>query len=407
MISETAISIGNLGKCYQIYENPRDRLLQMLMRGRRQYYREFWALRDVSFTVGRGEVFGIVGRNGAGKSTLLQLICGTLNPTHGDISVHGRVAALLELGAGFNPEFTGRENVYLNATVLGLGSDEIDARYDEIVAFSGIGDFIDQPVKTYSSGMYVRLAFSIATSVRPDILIIDEALSVGDGDFARKSFDRIMTLKERGATILFCSHSMYQIEAFCDRALWLEQGNTRMLDIPQRVTAAYQATLDSEILDAVPDSSPGAAVKNQTPSRQQGRIIRSYANVDGTIDTSQHLVSLESRLEVTVEFQQDPALPVSSVVLGIANAAGITISSVSSVDDGIKLCIDEEGKGRATIVFPDIPLRKGDYTITSILACENAIHVYDLRERCITLHIFQEGPAQGFVSLPHAWKVAA
>ena len=141
MISETAISIGNLGKCYQIYENPRDRLLQMLMRGRRQYYREFWALRDVSFTVGRGEVFGIVGRNGAGKSTLLQLICGTLNPTHGDISVHGRVAALLELGAGFNPEFTGRENVYLNATVLGLGSDEIDARYDEIVAFSGIGDF--------------------------------------------------------------------------------------------------------------------------------------------------------------------------------------------------------------------------------------------------------------------------
>ncbi len=407
MISETAISIGNLGKCYQIYENPRDRLLQMLMRGRRQYYREFWALRDVSFTVGRGEVFGIVGRNGAGKSTLLQLICGTLNPTHGDISVHGRVAALLELGAGFNPEFTGRENVYLNATVLGLGSDEIDARYDEIVAFSGIGDFIDQPVKTYSSGMYVRLAFSIATSVRPDILIIDEALSVGDGDYARKSFDRIMTLKERGATILFCSHSMYQIEAFCDRALWLEQGNTRMLDIPQRVTAAYQATLDSEILDAVPDSSPGAAVKNQTPSRQQGRIIRSYANVDGTIDTSQHLVSLESRLEVTVEFQQDPALPVSSVVLGIANAAGITISSVSSVDDGIKLCIDEEGKGRATIVFPDIPLRKGDYTITSILACENAIHVYDLRERCITLHIFQEGPAQGFVSLPHAWKVAA
>ena len=407
MISETAISIGNLGKCYQIYENPRDRLLQMLMRGRRQYYREFWALRDVSFTVGRGEVFGIVGRNGAGKSTLLQLICGTLNPTHGDISVHGRVAALLELGAGFNPEFSGRENVYLNAAVLGLTRDEIDARYDEIVAFSGIGDFIDQPVKTYSSGMYVRLAFSIATSVRPDILIIDEALSVGDGDFARKSFDRIMTLKERGATILFCSHSMYQIEAFCDRALWLEQGNTRMLDIPQRVTAAYQATLDSEILDAVPDSSPGAAVKNQTPSRQQGRIIRSYANVDGTIDTSQHLVSLESRLEVTVEFQQDPALPVSSVVLGIANAAGITISSVSSVDDGIKLCIDEEGKGRATIVFPDIPLRKGDYTITSILACENAIHVYDLRERCITLHIFQEGPAQGFVSLPHAWKVAA
>lgn len=406
MSSEIAIRIKDLGKCYQIYQNPRDRLLQMIFHGRRQYYREFWALRDISFELTRGETIGIIGRNGAGKSTLLQMICGTLNPTVGELAVHGRIAALLELGAGFNPEFTGRENVYLNATVLGLGRDEIDARYDEIVAFSGIGDFIHQPVKTYSSGMYVRLAFSIATSVRPDILIIDEALSVGDGEFARKSFDRIISLKERGATILFCTHSMYQVEAFCDRALWLEQGNARMLDIPQRVTAAYQATLDSEMRDGVSDSSSAAIAKNLIPSRQQGRIIRSYANVDDTIDTSQRLVSLESRLEVTVEFQQDPALPVSSVVLGIANAAGITISSVSSVDDGVKLCIDEEGRGRATIIFPEIPLRKGDYTITSILACENAMHIYDLCERCITLHICQKGPAQGFVALPHAWKVS-
>jgi lipopolysaccharide transport system ATP-binding protein len=403
---QTAISIDNLGKCYQIYENPRDRLLQMFFRGRRQYYREFWALRNVSFDLSRGETIGIIGRNGAGKSTLLQLVCGTLAPTTGTVSVNGRVAALLELGAGFNPEFTGRENLYLNATVLGLGRDEIDARYDEIVAFSGIGDFIHQPVKTYSSGMYVRLAFSIATSVEPDILIIDEALSVGDGDFARKSFDRIMTLKERGATILFCSHSMYQIEAFCDRVLWLEQGAVRLLDLPQRVTAAYQATLDSETLGAVSGSPPAAVVQNGAPTRQQGRIVRSYATVDGTRDTVQRLVSLKSSLEVTVEFQQDPALPVSSVVLGIANAAGITISSVSSVDDGVTLCIDEEGRGRATIIFPDIPLRKGDYTITSILACEHAIHVYDLCERCITLHVSQEVPAQGFVTLPHAWKGA-
>ena len=207
MSSEVAISVRSLSKCYQMYDKPRDRLLQMVCRGRRQYYREFWALHNLSFDVGKGEVVGIIGNNGAGKSTLLQLICGTLHPTAGSVAVQGRIAALLELGAGFNPEFSGRENVYLSATVMGLSTGEIDARYEQIVAFSGIADFINQPVKTYSSGMYVRLAFAVATSVEPDTLIIDEALSVGDGEFARKSFDRIMELKKRGSTILFCSHS--------------------------------------------------------------------------------------------------------------------------------------------------------------------------------------------------------
>ena len=165
MSSDIAINLSGLGKCYQLYNSPHERLLQMLARGRKQYYREFWALQDVSLQLGRGESLGVVGRNGAGKSTLLQLICGTLNPTTGTCTVNGRVAALLELGAGFNPEFSGRENVQLSATVLGLTQDEIGSRYDDIVRFSGIADFIDQPVKTYSSGMYVRLAFSVATSV--------------------------------------------------------------------------------------------------------------------------------------------------------------------------------------------------------------------------------------------------
>lgn len=224
MSSSFAIRAQHLGKAFQLYERPIDRLKQMLMRGRRRYYKEFAALHDVSFELRKGEVLGLVGRNGAGKSTLLQLICGTLNPSAGQVAVQGRVAALLELGAGFNPDFTGQENIYLNASILGLSKAEIDARYDDIVEFSGIADFIHQPVKTYSSGMYVRLAFSIATSVDPDILVIDEALSVGDGAFARKSFDRIMRLKEKGATILFCSHSVYQIEALCTRALWLDKG---------------------------------------------------------------------------------------------------------------------------------------------------------------------------------------
>lgn len=233
-----AIRADQLSKVYPLYDRPSDRLKQMFFRGGRQYYREFAALREVSFTLKKGEVLGLVGRNGAGKSTLLQMICNTLTPSSGTVTVNGRVAALLELGAGFNPDFTGRENVYLNASVLGLQQAEIDARYDDIVDFSGIGDFIHQPVKTYSSGMYVRLAFAIATSVDPDILVIDEALSVGDGAFARKSFDRIMQLKDKGVTILFCSHSMYQIEAICNKAIWLERGQVRALGNPGEVIVA-------------------------------------------------------------------------------------------------------------------------------------------------------------------------
>lgn len=222
--ADFAIRAQGLSKCYALFDHPADRLKQMLMRGRRQYYREFWALRETSFELAKGQVMGLVGRNGAGKSTLLQLVCGTLASSGGSLEVRGRVSALLELGAGFNPEFTGRENVYLSATILGLSKAEIDRRYDGIVEFSGIGDHIGQPVKTYSSGMFMRLAFSVATSVDPDILIIDEALSVGDGEFARKSFDRIRSMKEAGKTILFCSHSLYQVEAFCDQVLWLDQG---------------------------------------------------------------------------------------------------------------------------------------------------------------------------------------
>ncbi|MDY0185777.1 MAG: ABC transporter ATP-binding protein [Desulfuromonadaceae bacterium] len=398
MSSDFAICIENLSKCYQIYDKPRDRLLQIIARGRRQYYREFWALRDVSFELPKGETFGIVGRNGAGKSTLLQLICGTLNPTGGKVAINGRVAALLELGAGFNPEFSGRENVYLNASILGLTQKEIDDRYDEIVSFSGIKDFIEQPVKTYSSGMYVRLAFSVATSVEPDILVVDEALSVGDGEFARKSFDRIMELKKRGATILFCSHSMYHLEAFCDRAVWLEQGQMQMLDSAQRVTAAYQATLDTGTARAISGNLPEL-------DQSRGRILRTYADADGNTGTALRVVSMESRLAVTVEFQVDPALPAPGVLLGLANSAGITISSVSSVDDGVETRTDPTGKGQVTIVFPAVPLRKGEYYISSILACEQALHVYDIAEHCLTIQVTQNDPGQGFVTLPHMWEV--
>ncbi|WP_447746420.1 ABC transporter ATP-binding protein [Pseudomonas nicosulfuronedens] len=224
MLPELLIDAENLSKCYHLYNKPGHRLMQMLMRGRKRYYQEFWALRDISLQIRRGETVGIIGRNGSGKSTLLQLLCGTLEMTSGSIRREGRVAALLELGSGFNPDFSGRENVYMNAAVLGLSPAQIDARYEEICAFANIGDFIDQPTKTYSSGMLVRLAFAVSVCVEPDILIVDEALSVGDASFQFKCLNRLENLTSNGSTLLFVSHDMSMVKRFCQRVLYLRDG---------------------------------------------------------------------------------------------------------------------------------------------------------------------------------------
>lgn len=240
MSSEIAIAINGLGKCYQIYEKPHHRLLQMLLgRFDKKYFREFWALRDVSFSIPRGKVVGILGKNGAGKSTLLQIICGTLASTRGDLKVNGRVAALLELGSGFNPEFTGIENIFLNGQILGLSREEVSRKLDDILSFADIGDFVNQPVKTYSSGMFARLAFSVAVNVEPDILIVDEALSVGDAWFQHKSMARMRALMESGCSVLFVSHSIDAVRALCDEAVWLENGTVKMQGGVTEVTNAY------------------------------------------------------------------------------------------------------------------------------------------------------------------------
>ena len=250
MSSEIAIRVENLSKCYQIYEQPHDRLKQSIyprlqrLAGKqpKQYFREFWALKDVSFELKKGETVGIIGRNGSGKSTLLQMICGTLNPTSGSIQTNGRVAALLELGSGFNPEFTGRENVYMNASVLGLSMAEIDARYQDIVAFADIGDFIDQPVKTYSSGMMVRLAFAVIAHVDADILVIDEALAVGDAFFTQKCMRFLRTFMKAG-TVLFVSHDTGAIVNLCNRSVLLDHGAVVMVGHPKEVAEQYLAKL--------------------------------------------------------------------------------------------------------------------------------------------------------------------
>jgi lipopolysaccharide transport system ATP-binding protein len=248
---DIAIRVSNLSKSYQIYEAPRDRLKQFVLprlqratrQAPKQYFRDFRALNDVSFNVRKGETVGIIGRNGSGKSTLLQIICGTLTPTGGTVETRGRIAALLELGSGFNPDFTGRENVYLNAAVLGLSQIEIADRYDAIAAFADIGQFIDQPVKTYSSGMTVRLAFAVAISVEPKILIVDEALAVGDAAFQRKCIRRIAELTDSGVTLLFVSHDTETVKRICTRSLYLDRGQMRMLGDAKEVCIEYERDL--------------------------------------------------------------------------------------------------------------------------------------------------------------------
>lgn len=238
MCSDTVIKAEDVSKCYQIYEKPRHRLLQMLFRGR-QYYRDYWALHHISFDIKKGETVGVIGRNGAGKSTLLQILCGTLAPTSGSLKVNGRVAALLELGAGFNGDFTGRENIYMNAGILGLSKQEIDARLDDIIRFAEIGEYLDQPVKTYSSGMYVRLAFAVIVHVDADILIVDEALAVGDMYFQAKCMAHMKQLMQSGVTVLFVSHDVAAVKALCKKAIFIENGQIADMGQTDQVVEAY------------------------------------------------------------------------------------------------------------------------------------------------------------------------
>ena len=238
--SNQVLKVENLGKCYRIFKHPRDRLLQSLWKRNHPLYREFWALQNVSFELPRGCTMGIVGRNGSGKSTLLQLICGTLEPTTGTIERSGRIGALLELGSGFNPEFTGLENVFLNGALLGLKQEEIENKLDAILAFADIGTFIDQPVKTYSSGMAMRLAFAVQAHTDPELLVVDEALAVGDELFQRRCYAHLEKLKQHGTSILLVTHSCPQIVMHCDHALWLHSGQPRLQGDPRQVTVAYQ-----------------------------------------------------------------------------------------------------------------------------------------------------------------------
>ncbi|MBT3967971.1 MAG: ABC transporter ATP-binding protein [Thiotrichales bacterium] len=401
MSSDVAVRASGLGKSYALYARPLDRLKQLLWGGKDQrYYQSFDALDDINLEIKRGDVLGIIGANGAGKSTLLQLVCGTLSPSAGTIETRGKIAALLELGAGFNPEFSGRENIFLAGAIQGLSRQEVVDSYDEIVAFSGIEQFIDQPVKTYSSGMYMRLAFSVATSVNPEILVIDEALSVGDGAFARKSFDRIMALRDAGKTVLFCSHSLYQVEALCNRAVWLDQGKVAAAGTPSDVVVAYNQSLAEQQYG----ESKRWHATSPTAIASLSARFRNISLSSGNQQASQiRLKSQQSDLKIECRFDSDPSLPSPSVAIVITDQEGRNISSAGTVNDKQTIIRDAQGAGKITLLLPNIPLLKGHYWIHCYLMCEQGIHFYEHAAMVGELEVTQSHLELGVVSLPHEW----
>ena len=329
MSSDIAIKVDSLSKRYEIYNAPRDRLKQFILprlqrlagRSLRQYFKEFWALKDVSFEVKKGETVGIIGRNGSGKSTLLQMICGTLNPTSGSIQTNGRIAALLELGSGFNPEFTGRENVYMNASILGLTQEETDDRYGDIAAFADIGDFIEQPVKTYSSGMFVRLAFAVNIMSQPEIMIVDEALSVGDMAFQAKCMTALRRIQDGGATVLFVSHDIGSVKSLCSHAAYLEHGQIKSFGNAATVAEEYVRVVREE-MNAQNQSVPTGAtnppsVESTTPLPCMNKSVDFKTSdqfnlrvdlfrygVGGAKITFAELLDLDEQPLLSVEFDQ-------------------------------------------------------------------------------------------------------
>jgi lipopolysaccharide transport system ATP-binding protein len=320
MSSDLAVRATGLGKCYQIYDKPRDRLKQTLLRGRRQFYREFWALHDVCLEVRRGEALGIIGRNGSGKSTLLQLLAGTLTPTTGTVQIDGRVAALLELGSGFNPEFTGRENVYMNGAILGIGRAEMARRFAAIESFADIGSFIDQPTKTYSSGMMVRLAFSVAINIDPDILLVDEALAVGDAAFHFKCLERLDTLARNGLTLVFVSHSMDMIKTFCNHVLYLEAGAVKASGAPDEMAELYLCDVRVEQQRSRDATSP---VRWKEPlystgqsafGTDDGRIVRAEF-VDTNEQSADFGAGAEIAFVIDLEYKASVCRPSLSVLV--------------------------------------------------------------------------------------------
>lgn len=429
-----AIRVADLSKCYHIYENPTRRLQQflfpqldrMLRRDPRIFYKEFWALKEISFEINKGETVGIVGRNGAGKSTLLQILTGTLAPTSGSVEIHGRLAALLELGSGFNPEFSGRENVYLNAAILGLSRPEIENKIDNILAFADIGDFIDQPVKTYSSGMFVRLAFAIQANIDPEILIIDEALAVGDAYFVHKCMRRFKELQDVGVTLLFVSHDANAVRNLCSRSAWLADGRLRMLGPSSSVIDGYLANLfnrqevapcsttrEQEDL-AITDQkiSPTAEYLIPNIDRRLGDQKCSIVGVCLYDSAMKKIESIrnDSRITLRISFKNLSLDEHAKLILGYVfrNAKGQEIASTnSSIEDFKVESIPVESVGTIKMEVQLPILHPGNYSFSPTLAyfaANNEIILADRLENAIAFEVWSDTEVHVLMRFPTSFS---
>jgi ABC-type polysaccharide/polyol phosphate transport system ATPase subunit len=360
------------------------------------------AVKDVSFAVDKGEAFGIVGRNGSGKSTLLKLISGILKPTSGRLSVNGRIAALIELGAGFHPEITGRENIYINGIMLGLSRREIDQRFDRIVDFSDIRDFIDQPVKTYSSGMYVRLGFAVAVHVDPDILLIDEVLSVGDEEFSAKCIAKIQEMKYRGVTLVFVTHQLDQVRNLCDRALWLDHGETAQIGDPVRVVDAYLQQVAAPHAAPQPEPETPKAPADEEERFGSGEVILKHvALVD---HKGLELVALGAGSAVAIELDVDVRVPQDDFVfgLGIYHADGTCVYGTNTDLEGLapeRL----ESSGRVRFVMPSLDLVAGQYRVDAAVHTRNG-RSFDYRRGVLRFVVGSRVHDTGVYRPKHSWQ---
>ncbi len=380
-----------VSKVYKSYPGP-FALLRELSSGRSSH-RQFAALKSVSFQVRRGESFGIVGNNGAGKTTLLKILAGTCAPTRGDVRVQGRVAALLELGVGFDPEFTGRRNLYFGGALAGFSREEIARRESGIIEFSGLGDEIDRPLKTYSAGMMLRLAFSLATSFEPDVLIVDEVLAVGDGEFQSRCLNRIQGLRDRGCTAVLCSHALHQIESFCSRALWLHRGQVQAMGSSREVLGRYRdfCRTGSREWDPVRAREAGSRkicwiedVKLQRPRT-------------GPFRTGESL-ELDVSARFLPEFRGTPGLGVA-----VVRDDGVVVYVTSTVFDGVPLREAGPGDYRARVVFPRMALLEGRYYFNVVATDTDGLQSYDLAEKKEPFSVTRSGSDAGLVRLKVEW----
>ncbi len=399
----TSIAVRNLNKEFRIYERPQDRLAELILR--RPKHRLFHVLNDISFAVADGQSLGIIGNNGAGKSTLLKLLVGTLRPTSGQIEIAGRVAALLELGAGFHRDFSGRKNIYLNASLLGVADEDIRELESEIIEFSELGYFIDRPVRTYSSGMFVRLAFSIATMVRPDILVIDEALSVGDMAFQRKCVQRMQDFRARRKTMVFCSHSMFHVQELCDNAIWLDRGGIREIGESERVVGHYEDHCTrKKSYNTIRSDVPAAPEQPATGDEAQDFRINSLSVRDTGGGELSALVPLQDVvLEMEVEVLRDGAA--GHFGFAFMKSAEEPVASFLTIDrDDVSTGPCRKGEIiRISLTVRNLTMRVGGYHVLGGLCDDTGLLWYETRySKLLTI---EPGKGVGPMIMPSEWSI--